>query len=93
MSCSDWIDGRLRILNGRADQMSSAGRPGLLKPLSVHHDHRGHVYSRAITVCGRGRPSRTRRVECDRLIRPDSLTMKALRRGRHSDVAEHSELR
>ncbi|MBO3744267.1 GNAT family N-acetyltransferase [Actinoplanes flavus] len=26
------------------------GRPGLLEPMGVHHDHRGHGYGRAITV-------------------------------------------
>jgi len=26
------------------------GRPGLLEPLGVHRDHRGHGYGRAITV-------------------------------------------
>lgn len=26
------------------------GKPGLIEPLGVHHDHRGHGYGRAITV-------------------------------------------
>jgi len=26
------------------------GRPGLLEPMGVHRDHRGHGYGRAITV-------------------------------------------
>ncbi len=26
------------------------GRPGLLEPMGVHHDHRGHGYGRAITL-------------------------------------------
>jgi ribosomal protein S18 acetylase RimI-like enzyme len=30
------------------------GRPGLLEPMGVHHDHRGHGYGRAITVAGAG---------------------------------------
>ncbi|APU13559.1 acetyltransferase (GNAT) family protein [Actinoalloteichus sp. GBA129-24] len=29
---------------------AGAGRPGLLEPMGVHRDHRGHGYGRAITV-------------------------------------------
>jgi GNAT superfamily N-acetyltransferase len=29
---------------------AGAGRPGLLEPLGVHRDHRGHGYGRAITI-------------------------------------------
>ncbi len=28
------------------------GRPGLIEPMGVHHDHRGHGYATAITVAG-----------------------------------------
>lgn len=28
------------------------GRPGLIEPLGVHPDHRGHGYGRAITLAG-----------------------------------------
>ncbi len=28
------------------------GRPGLIEPMGVHHEHRGHGYARAITLAG-----------------------------------------
>ena len=28
------------------------GRPGLIEPMGVHRDHRGHGYGTAITVAG-----------------------------------------
>ncbi|WP_423463087.1 GNAT family N-acetyltransferase [Promicromonospora sp. MS192] len=31
---------------------AGAGRPGLIEPLGVHPDHRGHGYGRAVTLAG-----------------------------------------
>lgn len=33
---------------------AGAGRPGLLEPMGVHHDHRGHGYGRAICLGAAG---------------------------------------
>lgn len=47
----------LAVLDGHGDAVAVAtvwsagpGRPGLVEPMGVHQDHRGHGYGTAITV-------------------------------------------
>jgi len=43
------------------------GAPGLLEPMGVHREHRGHGYGKAITVARRGRTPGAGLVKRDRL--------------------------
>ncbi|HVX42284.1 MAG TPA: GNAT family N-acetyltransferase [Mycobacteriales bacterium] len=48
--CLAAFDDQDRLVAAVTVWSAGAGRPGLLEPMGVHRDHRGHGYGRAITV-------------------------------------------
>ena len=48
--CLVGYDGRDNAVAAATVWAAGPGRPGLLEPLGVHHDHRGHGYGTAISV-------------------------------------------
>ncbi|MFC8798088.1 GNAT family N-acetyltransferase [Promicromonospora sp. NPDC057138] len=45
-------DGDGKVVGAITVWSAGPGRPGLIEPLGVHPDHRGHGYGRAVTVAG-----------------------------------------
>jgi GNAT superfamily N-acetyltransferase len=48
--CLVGYDGQANAVAGVTVWSAGPGRPGLLEPMGVHHDHRGHGYGTAISV-------------------------------------------
>lgn len=50
--CLVAVDGAGEVAGAITVWSAGPGRPGLIEPLGVHPEHRGHGYGRAITVAG-----------------------------------------